>query len=79
MQSEIQKVTIMHTIVCGDLPEAGIKEHQRLYLAWDQQARRLFVVQWDRVRWMCSCGKARCIHRLAANTYLFELSSQREA
>jgi hypothetical protein len=79
MQQDTQDIAIIPARACGRLLEAGVKDQEKFYLAWDQQARRLFVVQWDRVRWVCSCGRNGCAHRLATNTYLFELSQKREA
>ncbi len=79
MQNDVPRVTIVHARVSGDLPEAGIKQDAIVYLAWDWAARRFFVVQWNRVRWVCSCGTLACAHKLAANTYVFELSVKEQA
>jgi hypothetical protein len=74
MPNDQQCVSIVPATANTDLLEAGIKKGAIIYLSWDRAARRFFVVQWDRVRWVCSCGTPACTHRLAANTYVFELS-----
>jgi hypothetical protein len=79
MQHDFQNVTIIPATAGADLLEAGIKDQERLYLAWDQQARRLFVVQWDLTRWICSCGKGTCAHKLRVNDILVEKFQQQHA
>lgn len=76
MQQGIQAVIVIQAIAGDDLPDAGMKVGTTIYLAWDRQTRRFFVVQWDRIRWVCSCGRPGCAHRLATNTYVFERSVQ---
>lgn len=67
-----QDVTIIRATASSDLLEAGITAEQPFYLAWDQRDCRLYVVQWERLHWGCSCLKPRCAHRMAANTYLLD-------
>lgn len=74
MSNDQPRVSIVPATANTDLLEGGIKQGAIIYLAWDWTARRFFVVQWNRVRWVCSCGTSACAHRLAANTYVFELS-----
>jgi len=79
MSNDQQRVSIVPATANIDLLEGGIKQGSVIYLAWDWMARRFFVVQWNRVRWVCSCGTPACAHRLAANTYVFELSCKKRA
>ncbi len=65
-----QHISILPLVASADLPQAGIKAQQILYLAWDEDASRLFVVRWERTRWVCSCHTKRCSHVLATNTFV---------
>jgi hypothetical protein len=76
MPNHTQPVTILPVTARTDFLESGIKQGTTLYLAWDWSARRFYVVQWDRIRWLCSCGTSACLHRLAVNIYVFELSQK---
>lgn len=77
MQQDVHDVTIIPARACGSSLDAGITDQEKLYLAWDQQARCLFVVQWSRTRWICSCGKGKCDHKLRVNDLLVEEFQQR--
>jgi hypothetical protein len=72
MRQDFQNVTIIPARACGSSLDAGIKDQEKLYLAWDQRSHRLFVVQWDRVRWVCSCGGGICEHKMRVNDFLVE-------
>ncbi len=78
MQDTCEHVTIVAARVSDKLPQIGLKAGEMFYLAWDNLELRLFVVQWERTRWICTCGQNGCAHRLAANTYVFEQSIKKE-
>ncbi len=73
-----EPVTIIQATAGADFLEAGLRAGTSFYLAWDYAARRLYVVQWERVHWHCSCGQPACIHQLAANTYLLNQLQQHQ-
>jgi hypothetical protein len=66
-QHPFQVVTIVRATAHTDLPELGIKQGDTFYLAHNGQPQNFRVVKWDRVRWVCSCGKGACEHKLAVN------------
>jgi hypothetical protein len=70
-------VSMVHANIGADLPEVGLKAGNIVSLAWDKQVAQMFVVQWNRTRWWCSCGGGACAHKLAANIYVFEESQKR--
>lgn len=75
-QASTSLVIITPARACADCEQAGIKAGGIVYLAWDQDAGCFYVVQWNRTRWLCSCGKGGCRHRLAANQYVFDVTQR---
>ncbi len=78
MQGACEHITIWSATISETFYQAGLKAGERFYLAWDEEVQRLFVVQWQRTRWTCTCGQNGCMHRLAANQYLFEQSMKQK-
>jgi hypothetical protein len=75
MSQQFQPVTILRALAESAIPEAGIKQGDTVYLARDTSVTstdRFFVVKWERVRWVCSCGKRACDHQRQVNTFVFE-------
>src|SRR5258708_10111132 len=74
MSQQFQPVTILRVLAESAIPEAGIKQGDTVYLARDTSVTstdRFFVVKWERVRWVCSCGKRACDHQRQVNTFVF--------
>lgn len=77
----MQEVTILRAQATTDMPEIGIKHGDIFYITGDGQdgspSARFRIVKWERIRWVCSCGKGACEHKLMVNTFVFELSQKR--
>ena len=70
-------VTILRGIASVDFPEIGVKQGDRVYLARHAQTNSFCVVRWQRTRWVCSCGRSACEHKLSVNSFVFEESQRR--
>ncbi len=72
MQQEVRITNILRAVAGADMPEAHIKEGGRFYMVRDAEIGAFRVVKWDRVRWLCSCGKGPCEHKRYVNDFLTE-------
>lgn len=79
----MQTATILKATAGADLLEAGIKQGDTFYMVRDGLDSgpnvRFRVVKWNHTRWVCSCGKGKCEHKLLVNDFLFQESQQRWA
>ena len=75
------QATILKATAGADLLEAGIKQGDTFYMVRDGLDSgpnlRFRVVKWEHTRWVCSCGKGRCEHKILVNDFLFQASQQR--
>lgn len=75
------QATILKARADADLLEAGIKQGDTFYMVRDGLDRgpnmRFRVVKWDHTRWVCSCGKGKCEHKIFVNDFLFQESQKR--
>jgi hypothetical protein len=74
------QATILKARADADLLEAGIKQGDTFYMVRDGLDNgpnmRFRVVKWEHTRWVCSCGKGRCKHKILVNDFLFQASQQ---
>ena len=75
-RTNFQAVTILRGIASVDIAEIGVKQGDRVYLARDGETNSFCVVRWERTRWVCSCGRGACEHKLRVNTFVFEESQK---
>jgi hypothetical protein len=77
MSNEAQPA-IISVIALADHPVLSIRKNHTLYLVRNGDHNSSFhVVRWDRVQWICTCGRGRCGHKTAVNDLL--VAESREA
>ncbi len=70
--------TVVRAIAGDDMPEVGISRDESIYVTWESATRELCIVRWDRLRWMCSCGKRACEHKRAVNEFVFQAAQKQK-
>ena len=62
---------IIPVLALADNPVLAIRKNHTLYLVRLGDHNSSFhLVRWDRVQWICTCGRGRCGHKLAVNDML---------
>jgi hypothetical protein len=75
--SPVSPLIMVPLKIADELRAASIPHGGPFYLVYDQRSQRFSVVWWERLRWQCSCTKAKCAHVRIVSTFLLEKTSTR--